>query len=596
MARKGNDGLRILPELLRGRRALVVSAVVLSLVSAAGTLLLPLLVRDLVVALSEDDGLLAAVARMAALALAAALASALSGYLLARAGEGMVAGIRAAVVTHVLRMRLRDVRREGTGNLVARVSSDSSQLRSVVDVGAAQLPASAVLVAGTLVVMGFLDWVLLLVVAGTFAVAATGIGLSMRTLRRGVERQQAAIGGMSQQLTAALLALPTIKAFRAESQLAGELSGSISGAERAAVSVARTQALTGPVMQLGQQVAIVGTMVASGVRLGNGALSAGEFAAFLVYLLQLISPLTMLIAGIARMQTGLAARGRLASVLAEPTEAYGSKERGAVRPLPPGASAVVFEDVSYQDVSQEGGTGRPVLDRVSFTVGARGLTALVGPSGAGKTTLLGLVEGFLRPTAGRVGILGRDLEQWPLTELRARITYVDQSFTLVEGTVRQNLALGQERPPADPELWDALDRVGLRAAVARLPEGLDTELGRTRDLSGGQRQRLAVARAVLRPADLVLFDEPTSQLDSGNEELLRTIMNDLARTRAVLVVAHRISTVQNADRIVVLDGGRVTGTGTHEELMRDSERYRRLVHGQTLRETPSTEPTPAAAG
>lgn len=149
---------------------------VLSLASAAGTLALPLLVRDLVVALTEDDGLLGAVARMAALALAAALASALSGYLLARAGEGMVAGIRSAVVGHVLRMRLRDVRREGTGNLVARVSSDSSQLRSVVDVGAAQLPSSAVLVAGTLVVMGFLDWVLLLVVASTFAVAPPGSG------------------------------------------------------------------------------------------------------------------------------------------------------------------------------------------------------------------------------------------------------------------------------------------------------------------------------------------------------------------------------------------------------------------------------------
>lgn len=294
----------------------------------------------------------------------------------------------------------------------------------------------------------------------------------------------------------------------------------------------------------------------------------------------------MLIAGVARMQTGLAARGRLASVLTEPTERYDDREGGAelipaaaAPTSPPAAPAVVFEDVSY-----EGDTGQLVVDRASFSVGSRGLTALVGPSGAGKTTLLGLVEGFLRPGAGRIQVLGRDLERWPLSELRGRITYVDQSFTLVEGTVRQNLALGQEHPPADAELWDALDRVGLRGAVERLPEGLDTELGRTRDLSGGQRQRLAVARAVLRPADLVLFDEPTSQLDSGNEELLRTLMDDLARTRAVLVVAHRISTVQNADRIVVLDSGRVTATGTHEDLMHDSERYRRLVDGQVLRE------------
>ncbi|WP_018547821.1 ABC transporter ATP-binding protein [Streptomyces sp. LaPpAH-108] len=602
MARDGTDGLRILPELVRGRKALVGSAVVLSLLSAAATLVLPLLVHDLVVALTGGHALLGPVARMAALALAAAVASALSGYLLARAGESMVAGIRSAVVGHVLRMRLGDVRREGTGNLVARVSSDSSQLRSVVDVGAAQLPSSAVLVVGTLVVMGFLDWVLLLVVAGTFAVAAAGIGLPMRALRRGVERQQTAIGRMSQQLTAAVLALPTIKAFKAERQTAAELSGSVDGAAAAAVSVARTQALTGPVMQLGQQLAIVGTMVASGVRLGDGTLSAGDFAAFLVYLLQLISPLTTLIAGVARMQTGLAARGRLGSVLAMPTEqseadggrheGLGGEEARTAPVVPAETPAVVFDRVSC---AYEGaGSERPVVDQVSFTVGRRGLTALVGPSGAGKTSLLSLVEGFLRPTEGRLSVLGREVTEWPLDELRDRITYLDQGFTLVEGTVRHNLTLGGRRRPADAELWEALGRVGLRQAVERLPEGLDTELGRTRDLSGGQRQRLAAARILLRPADLFLLDEPTSQLDSENEELLRELLGGLARTGAVLVVAHRISTVQAADRIVVMEAGRVTATGSHEELMRDSDCYRRLVEGQALHGT-SADTAPVGA-
>ncbi|WP_153182755.1 ABC transporter ATP-binding protein, partial [Streptomyces sp. E2N166] len=566
----GTDELRVFTQLLKGRKATVAAAVVLSLLSAAATLVLPLQVRDLVMALAEDERPVGPLLMMAGLAVGAGLASALSSYLLARAGEGLVSEARFRIISHILTLPLRRVRREGAGNLVARANSDSTQLRSVVDVGVAQIPSSLFLAVGTLIAMGVLDWVLLLVVLATFTFAGAGIFLCVRSIRSGVERQQNAIGTMSQQMTAAVLSLPTVKAFLAERQVASTLGHSVEDARKAAVSVARVTALVGPTMQFGQQLSIIAVMVTSGARLASGDLGIGEFAAFIVYLLQLVAPLTMLVSGVARMQSGLAARGRLNSVLTVAPESSGATS--PVEPSPT-APAVEFDAVTYTD------GGRTIIHEAAFAAPARGLTAIVGPSGAGKTTLLALTERFLLPESGRISVCGRPVEQWPLHQLRSEISYVDQSFTLVEGTVRQNLQLGRDDERGvlpDAELWRALEALALRGAVEALPDGLDTELGRDEDLSGGQRQRLAAARVLLRDTRIVIFDEPTSQLDSENEERLRALMRTLAAERAVIVVAHRISTVQDADLIVVVDEGRIVDRGTHEELLTRSTLYQEL--------------------
>lgn len=580
----GTDELRVFAQLLEGRKLAVAGAVVMSMLSAVATLMLPLQVRDLVMALGQDERPVRPMLAMAGLALGAGLASAIGSFLLARAGEALVSEARFRIAAHILTLPLRRVRREGAGNLVARASSDSSQLRSVVDVGVAQIPSSLFLAVGTLIAMGLLDWVLLLVVLATFTIAGLGIFACVRAIRSGVERQQNAIGAMSQQMTAAVLSLPTVKAFLAERQVASSLGDSVDDARSAAVSVARVSSLVGPTMQFGQQLSIVAVMVVSGARLASGDLNIGEFAAFIVYLLQLVSPLTLLVSGFARMQSGLAARGRLNSVLMIPSEDPGPA--AAVEPSAT-APAVEFDRVSYVD------GGRTIIHEASFAAPARGLTAVVGPSGAGKTTLLGLTERFLLPESGRISVCGLPVERWPLNQLRGEINYVDQSFTLVEGTVRQNLQLGRDGRVPDAELWRALDALGLRAAVEALPDGLDTELGRAEDLSGGQRQRLAAARVLLRDTRIVLFDEPTSQLDSENEERLRALMRRLAADRAVIAVAHRISTVQDADLIVVVDEGRVVDRGTHEELLTRSALYQELVHGQTLRGG-DDRPAPAA--
>ncbi|WP_241740883.1 ABC transporter ATP-binding protein [Streptomyces sp. L2] len=566
-----------------------VPAVLLALAATGATLAVPLVVRRVVNGFAEHRAVTGSVMLMTTLALFGAVASALSSFLLARAGESMVLSVRQRVVAHALRLPLPGARRLGSGELVARVTSDSSQLRSVVDIGVTQLPMAALTVTATLIIMGLLDWVLLLIVVGTFAVAGLAIAVFIKGIRHSTAAQQEAIGELAQRFTSALGALATVKACRAETQVTDAIAGDATNAAGSAVSAARRQAFVTPIMGLGQQLALIGVVLGSGARLASGALSVAGFAAFLLYLLQLVAPLTLVANGVSRLQLGFAAQSRIEEVLAEEREdAVSSPEgeaeaTGAACPaVPTGPTQLTGPAVEFDQVVFSHDGERRAADALSFTVPRRGVTALVGPSGAGKTTALNLVERFLVPGGGAVRVLGRETGRWPLHELRAHVAYLDQAFTLLEGTVRENLLLGRATSVDDDALWTALAAVGIDEAVERLPQGLDTTVGRGDDLSGGQRQRLALARVLLTDASVVLLDEPTSQLDSINENRLREVVDRLSRDRAVVVVAHRISTVRQAHRIVVLDEGRCLDAGTHDELLDRCGTYAELVRGQRL--------------
>ncbi|MDF3148901.1 MULTISPECIES: ABC transporter ATP-binding protein [unclassified Streptomyces] len=583
--------LRIVPELVRGNLPQVLLSVLLALAATAATLGVPLLVKELIEAVAQREGVAHRVAFMAALAVGSALASAASAYLLARLGERFVLRLRARVMEHTLRLPLQVVKAQGPGNLVARITSDAMLLRSVIDVGVVQLPVAVVTALVTIGVMAYLDWVLVLLTLGAFVIAGAVIWLLLRRVRQGYESIQIATGGLAQRFTTTLTNLTTIKAYRAERHTTEALTEDAAQITGRMLAAARLQSAVIPVMSLGQEIALAGIVIVGGVRITQGDLTLADFVAFLLYLLQLVTPITVVVTGLSRLQTGLAAKGRFEELLAIPVE----PDFAARVPEPvDDGNAVAFEDVSFSYDGPVDLAGRRVLNEVTFRAPRRGLTALVGHSGAGKSTALALIERFVSPTSGRVTVLGHDAAAWPLDELRRRVAYVDQTFTLVEGSVRENLLLGAgaDHPVADETLWAAVDAVGLTADIAALPHGLDTTLGREVDVSGGQRQRIALARALLSDAEVILLDEPTSQLDGINELRLRDLVDTLARDRAVLVVAHRLSTVQHADHVVVMDGGRVAATGSHPDLMDRSSHYRDLVRSQQWLNT-SDERVPA---
>jgi ABC-type multidrug transport system fused ATPase/permease subunit len=555
-----------------GRRPVTLGvAVLLGIASAAASLLVPLIVRNIVVNIGAHRSVLASALELAALTLAGGFASGWSSFLLGRAGERGIADVRTRIINHVLRMGLYDTRAAGPGDLVARVTVDSAQLRSITDVSVTALPVSMLVVAVSLVVMGFLNWILLLIVIVTFGLASLAIRAFLRGMRRGASARQAALGSLGERFSSALGSLTMLKAYRAEPAAADLVGREAWKAADAAISADRAQAFIAPLMGLGQQVAIIGVLTGSGVLIASGRLSPADFVAFLMYLFQLISPLMLVASAFGRIQLGMAAVGRIDSLFDLPLEDQGPE---AEPELVQTAHVLEFDQVSA------GYNGTDALREVSMRVPARGLTALVGVSGAGKSTIINLAERFLAPRSGRATFRGHDLGDWPLGALRGRLAYVDQSVTLVDGTVRDNLLLGCENPPSDDTLLDVLRQVDLAESITQLPMGLETRVGGSSDLSGGQRQRLALARAMLSSAEVFLLDEPTSQLDGINEQRLVEIIEKLQEDRAVVVAAHRLSTVRNADHIVYLENGMVAGQGSHEHLLRTCEGYRKLVLAQ----------------
>ncbi|MEU7133376.1 ABC transporter ATP-binding protein [Streptomyces sp. NPDC046261] len=605
--------------LTNGHRSSMTVATVLTLVGSVLGLAQPLVAKSIVDA-TASGRIGWPLLFLAALFVAEAATGAVGRFVLERMGERIVRALRHSLVGHLLRLEMREYDRHRTGDLISRVTADTTLLREVASQALVDLVTGSLVAVGAVALMVWIDPLLLLLVTVTIAVAALVVTSLLAGIRAAAERMQGAVGAIAAELERALGALPMVRVHRAEAREAERIGVSVDAAYGAGVRTARLASVMSPAVELAVQGSFLLVLVIGGLRVNGHANSLGDLVAFLLYASYLVVPLSSVFRAVGLIQRGMGAYQRIDEALALQAEPERPVTAGTKPvPLPVSEKAAETPASHRQDrpsqappaLRETGGEGtvikagdnalalddvwfgyrpdRQVLRGVSLSVPHRQQVALVGRSGAGKSTIFALVARFYEPDSGTLLFDGRPAPELSRAECRARIAVVDQNTHVVHGTLRDNIAYAM--PTATPqEVERVIDLANLHHVVERLPGGLDGMLGeRGSTLSAGERQRVALARALLTRPTLLLLDEPTSHLDAINEAALSRVLKDIAQECALLVIAHRLSTVQHADRIYVLGTGRTLAVGHHEELLTTSATYRELAASQTLR-TADTSP------
>jgi subfamily B ATP-binding cassette protein MsbA len=492
----------------------------------------------------------------------------LQAFHMAAVEQSAIRDLRSKVFAHLQTLPLSFFHGRRTGMLVSRITNDVEFLRASLASGISNLIKDSLTLIGCLTWVFLASWklaLLSLLVLPPVAVALVAIG---RKMRKRSSRAQERMADLNSILQESIVGARVVRAFGMERFEIERFDEANRGFYRAFVHLRRVAAAARPVSEYAIVVVAVAMLWFVGREIVSGSLAIPQFFLFVTALLATVSPIKSLSEVSANVQQGVVAADRIFSILDTPPTIQDRREARALTHF--------REAIRYERVSFSYKHGILVLSDVSFEIRRGEVVALVGSSGAGKSTAMDLLARFYDPTAGRITWDRADLRDVTLASLRAQLGIVTQETILFHDTIRNNIAYG--RPDADDRaVRDAAEAAHAHEWIARLPQGYDSLIGeRGSKLSGGERQRIAIARALLKNPPLLLLDEATSSLDTESERLVQDALERLMRGRTVLVIAHRLSTVQRADTIVVLEGGRVAACGTHAQLIEQDGLYRRL--------------------
>lgn len=532
-----------------------------SVVTTIVGLAVPLLTRDLVDGFSVETISPWLVGALVAAFILQAVINGISIYLLSMVGQKIVAELRDRMWVHLIRLRVPYFDQQASGETVSRVVNDTGIVRNLITDHFPQFITGIISIIGAVTILLLLDWkmtlIMLISVPLTIAIMIP-LGRRMAKISRSLQDETATFTGHVQQT---LSEIRLMKSSTAEMIEEKRGQSGIQTLFQIGLKEARIYALIAPLMYTVVMAVIVMIIGYGGIRVAEGTMSTGSLVAFLLYLFQIIMPMTGFALFFTELQKAKGATERIIEILDLPLE---EGQEGLQIDIANKTLRISNVSFSYEE-------GEPVLKNLSFEAKPGEMIAFAGPSGGGKTTVFGLIERFYEPEDGTITIGETPINELSMLAWRSQIGYVSQESAMMGGTIRENLIYGLPDTGAisDEVLWNVAEMAYAKEFIQEFPEGLDTQVGeRGVKLSGGQRQRIAIARAFLRDPKILMMDEATASLDSQSEGIVQQALSRLMEGRTTLVIAHRLSTIVDADQIVFIEKGQVTGIGTHEELSR----------------------------
>ncbi|CDQ41181.1 ABC transporter ATP-binding protein [Virgibacillus salexigens] len=544
-----------------------------SVITTLVGLSIPLLTRELVDGFSLESVSIMLIVMIAVIFILQAVIDGVSTYMLALVGQKIVARLRERMWRKLIHLPVSYFDKTNSGESVSRVVNDTGIVKDLISQHFPQFISGLISIIGAVAILLIMDWqmtLMMLIAVPITILLMMPLGSKMAKISRSLQDETAVFTGNIQQTLSEirLMKSSTAEPFEERKGLHG-----ISKLYSFGLKESKIFALIGPLMYLIIMAVVVVIIGYGGIRVANGSMSTGSLVAFLLYLFQIIMPITTFAMFFTQLQKAKGATERIIDILDL------SEEPGKDGASLTNANRIIqFHHVSFSYNPTE-----QVLRNITFAAHPGEMIAFAGPSGGGKTTLFGLLERFYQPTEGEIFIGDTSIEKMSLQTWRSHIGYVSQESAMMAGTIRENLTYGlaDATDISDDRLWLVTKMAYADRFIATFPDQLDTKVGeRGVKLSGGQRQRINIARAFLRNPSILMMDEATASLDSQSEKVVQQALTKLMEGRTTFVIAHRLSTIVDADKIIFIENGEITGVGKHQELMDRHALYREFAQQQ----------------